>query len=570
MRITSTDRAYQLVQALHSTVTDKLQRRIYLAALLAAALLVTLIWRGAHEANELIKRTGKDELTTYSQAIQLNVMEALNLADYTLKRARNQWLSERTVKTHEEYFEDFPNFKALITQIAIIDKDGHLVSSSLNPKVPKTWLGDREHYRVHLNTTSDAIFISTPLEGRISNNMSVQFTRPIFNADRVFEGVVVISLDPTYIADTLFKRAGLAEIRVLLLGTDGRVRVQASMGSTHDAPVIESPALMPVGSAWAKQSVNDIHDFYWQTNAVEGYALTLEVGVPKQRIDMQIARTNQIAWALTTLLLLALFAYTGSILRLVRDRNTLLQRLEESKIKANSANAMKSKFVSSISHELRTPLNGILGFSELIGMSDNLEEAKKYGKTVNKSADHLHQLVNTLLDLAKIEAGQMEVTRIQSSVRDICESVTSIHRYSMKNKGLLFNLNFDTSLPKTIYTDHIKLMQILNNLINNAVKFTDEGAIFLSVAFSDHRWHFTVADTGIGMTPQQLKNMFTRFNNIKMDESDSATRQGAGLGMALCKELIELLGGEIDVQSEHKVGTAVKFYIPDLHDDKQH
>jgi len=250
----------------------------------------------------------------------------------------------------------------------------------------------------------------------------------------------------------------------------------------------------------------------------------------------------------------------------VRDRNSLLLKLEESKIKANSANAMKSKFVSSISHELRTPLNGILGFSELIGMSDNLEEAQKYGKTVNKSAEHLHQLVNTLLDLAKIEAGQMEVTKTESSIREICESVSSIHRFSIEKKGLLFNLGLDKNVPHTIYTDRIKLMQILNNLLHNAVKFTDEGAIFLSVTFNNNRWNFSVADTGMGMEPHQLKHIFTRFNNIKMEQDESADRSGAGLGMALCKELIELLDGKIEVQSERGVGSVVGFHIPEERD----
>jgi len=568
MKITPGDRLDTFIQAIQSMVADSLQRRIYLAALLSAGLLVALVWRGAHETNALVKRASTDELAAYSQAIQLNVLEAMNLADYTLKQARKQWVRERNLKTHDEYFEDFPNFKALITQIAIIDKHGYVQASSLSSQTSNTWLGDREHFRVHLNTTADAIFISEPLKGRISNNISVQFTRPIFNDSRQFDGVVVVSLDPAYIAETLFKRAEMEDIQVLLVGSDGRVRVKASLAASQNGSVAQHPGFAPMGSAWARSSIQDINGFYWKTVEIEGYPLELDVGIPKNRIDSKIERTNQIAIVLTALLLLALFAYTASIIRLVRDRNSLLLKLEESKVKASSANAMKSKFVSSISHELRTPLNGILGFSELIGMSDNLEEAKRYGKTVNKSADHLHQLVNTLLDLAKIEAGQMEITRIQSSVREICESVTSIHRYSIEKKGLVFNLNLDANLPPSIYTDHIKLMQILNNLLNNAVKFTDEGAIFLSVAFEGDRWHFSVADTGIGMSPQQLKNIFTRFNNIKMDQAAAAERPGAGLGMALCKELIELLGGEIDVQSEQNIGTIIKFHIPQTHDSQ--
>jgi len=223
---------------------------------------------------------------------------------------------------------------------------------------------------------------------------------------------------------------------------------------------------------------------------------------------------------------------------------------------------MKSKFVASISHEFRTPLNSILGFSELIGMSDNFEKAQQYGKIVNTSATQLHQLVNTLLDLAKIEAGQMKITRILSDVRELCDSVASIHRSSVEKKGLLFDIRYETDIPKTIFTDHIKLMQILNNLLNNAIKFTDDGAIFFIVSIEKSEWCFSIADTGIGMTPQQLKNIFTRFNRDRMDQFETTDRPGAGLGMALCKDLVELLDGTIDVYSERNVGTVVKIFLP--------
>jgi hypothetical protein len=279
-----------------------------------------------------------------------------------------------------------------------------------------------------------------------------------------------------------------------------------------------------------------------------------------------IHKTNHNIWvliaALTLTALLILFYYTMKIVTAVQDRNKILQKLKENKIAISSANAMKSKFVASISHEFRTPLNSILGFSELIGMSDNFEKAQQYGKIVNTSATQLHQLVNTLLDLAKIEAGQMKITRILSDVRELCDSVASIHRSSVEKKGLLFDIRYETDIPKTIFTDHIKLMQILNNLLNNAIKFTDDGAIFFIVSIEKSEWCFSIADTGIGMTPQQLKNIFTRFNRDRMDQFETTDRPGAGLGMALCKDLVELLDGTIDVYSERNVGTVVKIFLP--------
>ncbi len=558
----STRRMHSLFK---SFAADGLQRRICVAALLIAALLSTLVWRVAHETAEIVERTSQDELDVYGQAIRLNALEAMNLADFTLKQARKQWKQQGTIKTHEEYFEDFPNFKELITQVAIIDKHGMLVSSSLTPQPSPTWLGDREHFKIHKESQSDTLFISEPVLGRVSKRTTLQLTRPILDERREFNGVAVISLDPEYIAGILFNRTDAQDINVRLTGDDGRVRVNVHPNRLPTSRSQVDSDLLPIRSAMASSNHATPENHRWSNLAIEGYPLRLEVGAPNHRLKSKLDQIRYATWLTLFLLLVALLAYTVNIIKVVRDRNLLLIRLEESQAKASSANIMKSKFVSSISHELRTPLNGVLGFSELIGMSQNLEEAQKFGRTVNKSAEHLHQLVNTLLDLAKIEAGQMEIVRTHSGLRELCESVTNIHRFSIEKKGLLFNLNLDKSAPHNIYTDRIKLMQILNNLLNNAVKFTDEGAIFISIAVKHDRWQFTVADTGIGMTPQQLTDVFSRFNNIKMDQKESSDRPGSGLGMALCKELVELLGGQIDIQSEHRVGTVVTFHIPHLH-----
>jgi signal transduction histidine kinase len=554
-------------RTLSGIASDGLQRRIYIAAIVVGALLLALVSRSVFETNRLIRQTLQQELSTHTQAISLSLSESLNLADFTAKQARKQWLQEGRLKSHPDYIDDFPNFKDLISQVAVIDRHGYLAASSLRPVVNPVYLGDRAHFRVHAdNPQNDAVFVSEPVVGRVSKTRGVQFTRPIRDQHQQFSGVVVISLNPDYIEKNLFDQIGRPQHSVLLMGQDGRLRVSAnslaneapSVPTGADPPPTNANAKAPLDAQWHEQHV-------WETQALDEYSLVLHVGLPKSEMERQTART--FAWAVGAYVIILLSGafYVQRLLLLVHDRNRILQKLEDSQIKANSASAMKSKFVSSISHELRTPLNGILGFSELVGMSQDLDEAKRYGLIVNKSATHLHQLVNTLLDLAKIEAGQMEVVCIHSDVREICDSVVSLHRYSVEKKGLMLDVNYEPDLPKTIYTDHIKLMQILNNMLSNAAKFTDDGAIFLTVSLEQGQWSFSVADTGIGMTPQQLENIFTRFNNIKLDDFDSAARPGAGLGMALCKELVELMGGSIKVFSEPKVGTVVKVFLPDRH-----
>lgn len=547
---------------------DTLQRRIYLASLMFGMLLIALAGRSLVETHKLAQHAADEELSTHIQAIALSLRESLRLADFTAKHARKQWLEDGRLKIHADYVQDFPNYKDLITQVAIIDKEGFLKASSLSVSVPNIYLGDRAHFTVHRASQTDAMYISEPVLGRVSNIKTVQLTRPIFNNAQLFDGVVVISLNPVYIKNILFDQMRKPDLKVLLVGADNRLRVGNIGYSSATEPSPQPPEKL-ITSTYAHVAYSEPDDHYWRTLRLDEYALSLKIGVPKSRIDQRFHSTSAAISTGTVLILLFLMYYTRRLLLVVQDRNSILHKLEESKIKASSANAMKSKFVSSISHELRTPLNGILGFSELIGMSDDFEEAKRYAQIVNKSATHLHQLVNTLLDLAKIEAGQMEVTRIHSDVRDICDSVASIHRYSIEKKGLLLDVSYEPNIPKIIYTDHIKLMQILNNLLNNAVKFTDEGAIFLTIALVQDAWSFSVADTGMGMTPLQLKDIFTRFNNIKLDQYESADRPGAGLGMALCKDLVELLGGTIEIHSEPKVGTVVKVLLPQIHANNQ-
>jgi len=223
---------------------------------------------------------------------------------------------------------------------------------------------------------------------------------------------------------------------------------------------------------------------------------------------------------------------------------------------------MKSRFLASVSHELRTPLNGILGFSELVAMSTDAAQAANYGQLIHRSARHLHELVNTMLDLAKIEAGRMEVSRTLCDPRDICEAVAGMHRLAAEKKGLAFRIDYAPDLPTEIHTDRIKLMQILNNLLHNAVKFTLEGGVSLEVGLQDDVWLFRVVDSGVGMTPEQVAGLFDRFRHSEFHMAAVAREQGSGLGMALCKELVELLGGRIAVRSAPSEGTTVEVFLP--------
>ena len=543
---------------------DRLKIRVITASVTVSLVFLAFLFKFILDTRGSIYSSTEQELRVHSQMALLNVVEGLSLADYTLKRARQEWQESGRLRPHDEFVAEFPNYKDLIVQVAVIDERGYLAASSLSANPSPVFLGDREHFQVHRKALSDDVFISRPIVGRVSGQNTLQFTRPILGATGDFQGVMVVSMNPEHLAQRNFKILAALGIKCVLLGKDGQLRINFS------SPLADANPLKLAGFQSAQMDIKPLEssvlteDYVWQRTGLDDYHLVLGVGYPVKQLGDRIRYIYLFAVVGVLVFWVAIFWYTSGILRLISSRNRILIRLEESNVKANSANEMKSKFVSSISHELRTPLNGILGFSELVEMSGSLEEARKYGAVIHTSAEHLHRLVNTLLDLAKIEAGQMAVVRTKSRVRELMESVVSIHRFEAERKGLLLSLNFSYGLPEVIETDRIKLMQVLNNLISNAIKFTDSGAIFVNVKFVNTNWEITVADTGCGMTQAQIERVFDRFNNVKLDSINTSEKQGAGLGMALCKELVELMNGRISLQSEVNVGTSVQVILQEL------
>ena len=236
------------------------------------------------------------------------------------------------------------------------------------------------------------------------------------------------------------------------------------------------------------------------------------------------------------------------------------KRLEEAKEKAEGASRQKSAFLATMSHELRTPLNGILGFAELL--KDELEhpEHRDYVEIIEQSGSHLLNLVNEILDLAKIESGEMRFNRVAIKLADVVAECAAGHRISAETKGLQFDVNLAEDLPDDITTDPTRLRQILNNLLSNAVKFTDVGTINFEISRVDRAIAFAVRDTGPGIPPESRETIFQKFKQL----ANFLTREhgGTGLGLALVRQLTEHLGGKVTLESEVGVGSTFTVYLP--------
>ena len=239
----------------------------------------------------------------------------------------------------------------------------------------------------------------------------------------------------------------------------------------------------------------------------------------------------------------------------------LIEALNLAKEQAERANDAKTDFLSNMSHEIRTPLNAIVGFSQAISKENIPDEIKEEVKDIVMASNGLLEIVNGILDISKIEANKLEIVNTEYDSRKLMKEVVSLTRSRIGSRPLEFRVNIDSSLPPVLYGDQVRLKQILLNILTNAVKYTNEGYISLTIKTANHnstcKIDIIVEDSGIGMKKEDLDMLFTKFQRFELDKN--ATIEGTGLGLTITKNLVELMGGEIKAQS--KYGSGSKFTI---------
>jgi two-component system CheB/CheR fusion protein len=281
------------------------------------------------------------------------------------------------------------------------------------------------------------------------------------------------------------------------------------------------------------------------------------------KLEHRIVRADgEVRWIVNSGLLLFDERHPGSIpervigtMQDITDRKLFEQSLQDARDAAEAANRSRGEFLANMSHEIRTPMAAILGHADIL--RDHLQDPDNLQvvDTIRRNGNFLLGIINDILDLSKIDAGKLEVAKRPVRPDAIVAEVRSLMDVRAAEKKLPLKIEFDGPVPEIIHTDAIRIRQILVNLVGNAIKFTDEGVVRLTVRFDedDSRLQFHVIDTGIGIPSDEIDKLFDPF--VQVDNTSTRSFGGTGLGLAICHRLAHALNGQVDVESQYGVGS---------------
>ncbi len=535
-----------------------------LIAFVAALLLGLSAWAAVQvsEDSQDVMDQGRTRMDNLARSFSEHTALTLQNADQVLRIIRRDYLEDGASLDIAACLQRGDVIDSQFHLLSVIGADGVVLNSS--QPFQRVNVRDREHFRVHAQGQGDRLFISRPLVGRVSGKASVQVTRRATDAEGRFAGVVVVSVQPEVF--TGFRRsADEARGDLLLVGYDGIVRShlagtdrevgQSMAGSELLAEALEHGS----GSIVARSPIDGLERLY-AYRTLEPYGLVAFSGMRTELLHKEMRERQLRVVGAAVLAAVALLGFLALMLRAERRRQAVMERLQRSEREAHAANETKTRFLRTMSQELRTPLNGILGFSELIRDTSTDPEAREFGAIVHHSAEQLHGLLSTLMDLAKLETGRMGLQAEPVELNALLRELVDMHLPSAESRGLTLALYVAPDAPATAVTDRLRLLQLLNHLVTNALKFTERGRVRLSLAADPAGVLIRVQDSGIGMSPLQLRALQDRFGPLAEDYVHHA--QGPGLGLPLARELAEILGGSLGIDSTEGEGTLAELRLP--------
>jgi signal transduction histidine kinase len=458
-------------------------------------------------------------------------------------------------------------------------------------------MSDLEYVKVHLALVNPDMYISEPTVGRISGRVMIQVSKRIDDANGKFLGILVFALAPDDLT-SLHRSIDLGPRGVIaLIGTDGLLRARfgdlpdgspsamggpwpVMLGQDEMVGVVRSDAVDGISRVWSLRRLPN-----YPLIVAAGLSLDDELTESRTHMVLEIGIGVAASFLLAALNILlvrenrrrnqrelelarehdALESARAELLIEQRKLATVNRELVLSTQRAEAANLAKSQFLAQMSHELRTPLHAVIGFSELIshyvGPAPAAGQIAGYADDIMKSGRHLLELINSILDLSKVESGTASLAEDEVALREVIDDSLVTVREQASEAGLAIDTNLPATLP-VIRGDTTRLRQVFINLLSNAVKFTPRGgSVAVSARYEkDGGFAVIVADTGIGMTEAELVIAMEPFGQV--ENSLARSFEGTGLGLPLARRMTELHGGRLTLRSVKGVGTSVEIYLP--------
>lgn len=307
-------------------------------------------------------------------------------------------------------------------------------------------------------------------------------------------------------------------------------------------------ALDSVNSEQSRKNIADMQTKY-------------ETDIKDQEIEVQknqLFRQQIINYGTAGVAILLVF-FLAFVYRNYRQKQKANIELQEAKEKAEQSERFKQQFLANMSHEIRTPMNAVTGMTHLLIDKNPRPDQVNYLTGIKKSSDTLLHIINDILDISKIEAGKIELEQIDFSLRDVIDQVKQTLHHKADEKGLQLIVHIDREIPDVVVGDPVRLNQVLMNLAGNAIKFTEKGSVMIEARKAGSGIKFSIIDTGIGIPKNKIHSIFESFTQAH--SSDTRKFGGTGLGLTISKQLVELMGGNISIESEEGSGSNFSFEI---------